>query len=401
MSAINNSDCCPYQQASLLQQALAPDKMRVGFFLGAGCPVSVRDNGEALIPAVAELTKKICQSLKSGKYKACLDAILKRLADSGEANPNIEIILSHIRALHDVIGKGKIDGVSKTELEELDKEICAHITSIVEKPLPSDDTPYHNLAKWIRGIKRAHPVEIFTSNYDLLMEQALEECQVPYFDGFVGSRNAFFDLTSIEQENLPARWTRLWKVHGSVNWWRNSKKDVERREKGKGEDRQMIYPSHIKYYQSRRMPYFAMLDRLRSFLGQGQAILVTCGYSFSDQHLNEIIKQGLSSNPTAVCFGLLFEEKSKYPEAIQCARQHPNLSLLALDGSVLGMTQSEWRNNQKIEHPLHELAVNVKEANKDKKEECEFILGNFKSFGDFLAKQITQNDMSESFTDGS
>ena len=33
---------CPYRQSTLLQQALAPGKMRIAFLLGAGCTVSIR-----------------------------------------------------------------------------------------------------------------------------------------------------------------------------------------------------------------------------------------------------------------------------------------------------------------------------------------------------------------------
>lgn len=35
---MNTSSHCPYRQSTLLQQALAPDKMRIAFLLGAGCP---------------------------------------------------------------------------------------------------------------------------------------------------------------------------------------------------------------------------------------------------------------------------------------------------------------------------------------------------------------------------
>ncbi len=46
---MNASSHCPYRQSTLLQQALAPDKMRIAFLLGAGCPVSIRiSEGEAL-----------------------------------------------------------------------------------------------------------------------------------------------------------------------------------------------------------------------------------------------------------------------------------------------------------------------------------------------------------------
>jgi len=60
---------CPYRQASLIQQALTPDKMRVAFFLGAGCPTSIRIADGAgtrpLIPDVSGLTGKVRGTLVS------------------------------------------------------------------------------------------------------------------------------------------------------------------------------------------------------------------------------------------------------------------------------------------------------------------------------------------------
>ncbi len=35
------------------------------------------------------------------------------------------------------------------------------------------------------------PIELFTTNYDLLLEEALEDEEIPYFDGFVGSKKSF------------------------------------------------------------------------------------------------------------------------------------------------------------------------------------------------------------------
>jgi hypothetical protein len=188
---------CPYRQASLLQQALAPDKMRVAFFLGAGCPTAIRvpdgTGTKPLIPDIDGLTKQVASTLNAtAKLKTSFAVILQRLSASGKAAPNIEEILSHIRALQEVIGSGNIDGLSQKDLLELDKEICRITTSVVSVQLPSDDTPYHHLAAWIGGVTRAHPIEVFTPNYDLLTEQALEKQRVPYFDGFIGSDRTFF-----------------------------------------------------------------------------------------------------------------------------------------------------------------------------------------------------------------
>lgn len=396
---------CPYRQATLLQQALEPDKMRVGLFLGAGCPVAVRipDGADTkpLIPDVAGLTTQVRTLLESSaKHKMTLVAVVKHLTDGSGAQPNIEAILSHVRGLCDVIRGSTLDGLSKTALAELETEIYEHTNKIVEVRLPSNETPYHRVTAWIRGIKRAHPVEIFTSNYDLLMEQALEESRVPYFDGFVGSDRTFFDIGSIEQDVLPPRWARLWKVHGSVNWWQTTAGRVERRAKRVDDnDRRVIYPTHLKYDESRRMPYLAMLDRLRAFLSQGQVVLVTCGYSFVDQHINDAILQGLSSNPNAICFGLLFGDRAKSAKAVEQARVNPNLSLLAADGAVLGTIERDWHPSEKTEHALNGLAVKTgaiagrTDAPDDR---CKLLLGDFKAFGEFLAQELSHRLDAES-----
>ena len=198
----------------------------------------------------------------------------------------------------------------RDNLVRLDISVCEQIRKIVSKPLPTSDTAYHTLASWIQAIPRERAVEIFTSNYDLSLEQALEEQLVPYFDGFVGSDSAFLDLDSMMEDDLPARWTRLWKIHGSINWWMTSKQNIRRsRDQVEGEQL-LIYPSHLKYDQSRQMPYYAMLDRLRVFLRTEQCVLVTCGYSFADEHINAIISQGLSGNSNAACLGMIFNDRS-------------------------------------------------------------------------------------------
>lgn len=397
---------CPYRQSKNLLDALASDKTKVAFLLGAGCPVSIPhpdgDGSKSLIPDIRGLTADVRKKLgESVHYKESFSAILNRFSGGIPADPTIEHILSHIHALQEVVRDGSIDGLNKTSLANLDSEICKIITEEVGVALPESNTPYHQLATWIGGIPRAHPVEVFTPNYDLLIEQAFEAHELPYFDGFVGSKQAFFDLASMENDALPVRWSRLWKVHGSVNWWSREEGEnpktlkVVRTDKPTAGDRQMIFPSHLKYDQSRRMPYLAMLDRLRDFLARGNAVLVTCGYSFADQHLNEVIFHGLRSNPTAICFGLLFGPRSSYSDALIKKQKHPNLSLLASDGAVLNTIERDWRSDANPEHVMHGLSVIKNEptvGGNTTPTNCEFQLGNFKYFGDFLAQQLSRFD---------
>ncbi len=291
VSPVASPTHCPYRRATDLLQRLAPGKMRVGFIIGAGCPLAVRvpdgERANPLIPDIAGLTKQVKDTLDADtELREGAKSAWERVIGRGILTPTVEDVLSHIRTLKALCGKGEIDGFPEALLIKLDRAICEQIRKIVSNPLPANDTPYHVLAKWIQAIDRDKPVEIFTTNYDLLLEQALEEQRVPYFDGFVGSDSAFLDLESMAEDDLPARWARLWKIHGSVNWWMTMRQKIRRsRDEGKGEQL-LIYPSHLKYDQSRQMPYFAMLDRLRMFLRSDQCVLLTCGYSFGDEHVS-------------------------------------------------------------------------------------------------------------------
>jgi len=251
---------------------------------------------DVLIPGIEGLTKVVCDKLASSEKKDDLEKVLGHFKTDGCNEPNIEDILSHIRSLRQVAGKEGVRGLTAIELDQLDNDICNTIVDLVDKELPGNDTPYHKVATWIGAIQRTQPIEIFTTNYDLLMEQALEKHRVPHFDGFIGSYRTFFDTYAIEEDELPSRWARLWKLHGSINWHQNDNGGVSR-VKVDSEQCHVIHPSHLKYDESRRMPYLAMIDRLRAFLKKPSSVLITCGYSFRDVHINANFLEGLQGKP--------------------------------------------------------------------------------------------------------
>jgi hypothetical protein len=400
---------CPYRRTTDLLQRLAPNKMRVGFFIGAGCSLSVQGaDGKPLIPEIAGLTKLVKSYLDNdAKLKIVAQTAWDRVAARSIPTPTVEDVLSHIRTLKSLCGKGAedaIDGFSSDLLDELDLTICEQVRNIVSKPLPTSDTPYHVLASWIQAIPRDKPVEIFTTNYDLSLEQALEEQLVPYFDGFVGSDSAFLDLDSMAEDDLPSRWARLWKIHGSINWWMTAKQKIRRsRDKVEGEQL-LIYPSHLKYDQSRQMPYYAMLDRLRVFLRTGQCVLLTCGYSFGDEHINAIIAQGLSGNPNAACLGMIFNDRKNVPKGVELAKRHANLTLLAADGGVVGTLDRVWDSIVKDENPAYPIAVATDlpdSRTTAPADRCKWLLGDFAALGRLLAHQLSTRDIEQGGSDAS
>ncbi|MCF4166654.1 SIR2 family protein [Zavarzinia compransoris] len=374
---------------SFVQQALSQSRKPIGFFIGAGCPLSVRVNErieggnrmtDPLIWDVTGLTIVIASQLDA-QQKATWDKVVTVVTADGGDGANIELLLSRIRTFASVAGSGEVRGLTSAELSALDTAICAIISKEVTRELPNKDTPYHNLAVWSRSIRRERPVHIFTTNYDLLLEQALEESSAPYFDGFVGTRKAFFDLGAVEDEGLlPPRWTRLWKIHGSLNWRLERNQSVVRSDQKSAEQGYLIYPSHLKYDQSRKMPYLAMLDRLKAFLLAPSALLFVCGYSFADEHINDVICRSLESNPSAQMFGALFGkiDDPRYALARQCALETPNLSLFGFDGAIIGRNKGVWASDDPDAIPF---PAGLIEKDGDN---ISFRLGDFAALGALL-----------------
>lgn len=386
------------RQVGYIQQALSHNKRPIGFFIGAGCPLSVRVNhrtegtqslSDPLIPDVAGLTDIIATKLKAkeGEQASAWDKLITLMNEDDEISPNIETILTQVRALRSVSGKGNVRGFIAADLESLDAEICKTISEEVNKSLPDERSPYHNLAIWTRTIERDQPVHIFTTNYDLLVEQAFEEAHAPYFDGFVGTRKAFFDLGAVENERLlPARWTRFWKIHGSINWKLDAHNNVIRSDAVDKDSHYLIYPSHLKYDQSRKMPYLAMLDRLKDFLLKQSSIVFISGYSFSDEHINDVLCRSLASNATAMAYAFIYGKLNdeKYQKARECALRTPNLSLVAFDGAIIGRNEGGWAYNEDSRAAFPDGIIVPIDAAEGEKKTCELRLGDFLQFSSLL-----------------
>lgn len=387
----------PNRQANYLQQCLSSNKKPLGFFLGAGCPVAVRvgtDGKLPLIPDITGITKMVRDDIAGCKdCGPLLKIVEEHFKKDGRKDTTVEDMLTHIRALRTVAGKDEVRGLSAEKLDKLDDKICELIHQVVDKTLPNAETPYHSLAVWVDAVQRDNPIEVFTTNYDLLMEQAFEDSCVPYFDGFAGVRKPFFDLRAMEEDMLPPRWARLWKLHGSVNWYKVKNKGVFRGTTNEDDvSKRVIHPSHQKYQESRRMPYLAMNDRLRAFLKKPTATLILCGYSFRDEHINEVIVQGLQFTQTAIAFALLFDRISEYSQAISLASKCPNLNILASDGGVIGGQESKWpEKDTDSVSPENAKWINwtpVDPGNADGKQTAEFVLGDFAVFGQFLQQLV-------------
>ena len=371
-----------------LRLLLSQDKAPLGFLLAAGCPLSVKeDSGDSLLPDMAGLTRIINDKHVADTADKPYKRLIKELNKANKDGSNLEDVLTYIRSMREVsTGGGSVRGFTEDELNNLEVEICETIATAVTKELPDGDNSYRRLARWVGSIDRAVPVEMFTTNYDLLLEQALEEQCVPFFDGFSGSIFPFFDIHSVEENELPTYWSRLWKLHGSVNW-KSMSKGVCRVSKGILDSPELIYPSKLKYDQSRKMPFLAMFDKLTNFLLKPHAVLFVCGYSFGDEHINDTIINALKVNQSANVVALMYGKMKKdadgklvAPEAVKRALERPNLSIWHDDEAVIGAQRREW--SKFVDDKNEFVNFNFKKV------DDRISFGDFDAFTSFLSELI-------------
>jgi hypothetical protein len=329
-----------------LRQILSQGRKRVGLLIGAGAPTAINvdekgnldENGSPLIPDVARLTNAVVEELDNADKK-----IVDTIKLSLKKDPNIEDILTQIRRLSEAIGTFEVHGVNGDGYKEIAERICAKIGQKVGPLLPQENNPYVELVSWISGTPRDHPIEIFTPNYDLLLEEAFERARVPYFDGFTGAHQPFFDSASISDNQLPSRWSRLWKLHGSLGW--QIVNDVVTRS-GNRNATNLIYPDHLKYDQISRQPYSALFDRLRNFLLTPDSLLICSGFSFGDAHICAVLDETLASNKHAAVLAFQYNNLSEEKLAEELALNRSNLSIYARDSAVVYGVPGKWRPGQ-------------------------------------------------------
>ena len=147
---------------------------------------------------------------------------LRRVRGGGR---NFEQVLSRLRRIATLLEEGsdQVDGLTAAKAHDLDRAICEQIVHALDVD-ETGPAPMLHFASWLARADYHLPVEVFTVNYDLGLETALESLGVPYFDGFVGSLKARFRIELVEASErdkdnwLPPFLARLWKLHGSVNW---------------------------------------------------------------------------------------------------------------------------------------------------------------------------------------
>jgi SIR2-like domain len=400
----------PRREIEKLREHLAAHDRPIAFLLGAGTSCSVRDvSGQPLIPNLAVIGDRCRAAMAAlgADYAAAYDSLVEESRSDSAVRvrePNVEQILDRVRLkISSMTSDDILAGVDRSHLADIEQAIRNTIATAVMPDASSIpvEIPHHALARWVGRATRSAAVEIFTTNYDTLLERGLEDQRVPVFDGFVGSREPFFEPRSLAHEQVApgAEWCRLWKIHGSVNWRRREAVSGERRivrgeESTSGE---MIFPSYEKYDKSRKQPYTAILDRLQRFLSAREdAVLVVLGYSFGDQHINEVVFDALKVRERLHVFAVQYSDPISGDDLWVEAMRTPNLIVYGPTAAIVGTIAGEWRLVEPVEDSTSDLLDIPFDSDAEPEHDQQsltgrFRLGDFAWFARYLDRMVDRN----------
>ncbi len=296
------------------------DSSRQNWLFGAG--ISYNSN----IPLMFPLTKRVETLIEQSKDKKNLE-IYKAITTELEEKSHIEHYLSHLGDLIALASRSKTKSSNigkskflKDELIHLYKSIIVAISDTVRYGYSSKDGTEiigtadcpkveieHHL-KFVQAIYQNRSnltsrskLIFFTTNYDTLLEDALALKKYNVIDGFSGGAVGYWNPKQEfgEQLNKPNN-CMLFKLHGSIDWQKDELKRLVRVRYGTkylaNKSDIMIYPQATKYIETQKDPFSYLFNGFRNALNSSDGnVLITCGYSFGDEHINAEIEDALST----------------------------------------------------------------------------------------------------------
>lgn len=367
----------------------------IGFFFGAGTSCSFG------LPNIVGLTNDVKNMLSFDEQQDFETAAKSAELLTGISPTTIEGILNYLRQIRSITGDRPDrthEGISGKTAQQLDVKICTSIFEAIKtKEQTADISELRRFFSWLNTLNKSSTKEIYTANYDMLFERAMEANYIPYFDGFVGAHEPFFCAESVDSFVLPsdmtANWIRLWKIHGSLNWEERrssdypDKKIVRVGKISKPKNELMIYPSREKYELSRKQPYIAYFDRLKTYLLRGELLFLISGYSFGDQHINSTIFECLRQN--ARLYAVVFCYRDEDIQVLEnYGKSHLNLCAYGPSKALVNGIIYEWKyDDTEDEAEKPELYWDSAES------KC--IIGDFKNMIKFIIENSGQKALIE------
>ena len=273
------------------------------FLLGAGC------SKHAGVPISPDMVKEVENLLKNNNKWEKYTNLYSYLRSSIEYSEgifgnfgnafNIEkllIIMSEIEKrdkniIYPFIGSWNL---RLAEVAGQNFENISLLKQLIKDELLDWTNPKNIIDKvdYYKGFERLHseigysPLRVFSLNYDLCFEKAMGDDEVE--QGF-DPKNNEWQYSNFEEIRKPFC---LYKLHGSINWYTDRHTGRLMLSNHPVTNPELIFGIDTKLKSTD--PYFFYTSEFRKWLLHKDCkIIVTIGYSFADNYINDLISQSL------------------------------------------------------------------------------------------------------------
>lgn len=266
-------------------------------------------------------------------YSEMIHAAVKKDAEknnrgAGNIEDYFRVINDLLRGLEiigDTDNSTKLKTVKETLLNGFISNISEIENCIAEADEDSRTKAFNNLVMFLMSFASRtgtrDRLQIFTTNYDRVIEAGSELAGLHLLDRFIGSLSPIFRSSRLDIDmhyNPPGirgepRYlegvTRFTKLHGSIDWVEFGNdirriglpfgaKEIAPYLKAPGlhadSTKIMIFPNSSKDRETAEYPYVELFRDFSAAICRPNSTLVTYGYSFGDDHINRIIRDMLT-----------------------------------------------------------------------------------------------------------
>ncbi|TMS50908.1 SIR2 family protein [Mycobacterium sp. DBP42] len=218
------------------------------------------------------------------------------------------------------------------------------------------------LGTFVGRVPTRDRLQIFTTNYDRVIEWGADRAGFRLLDRFIGSLEPVFRSSRLEIDyhySPPGSYKeprhldgvfRLTKLHGSLDWrWNQPEHQVVRVPSMFGTastvdaNELLIYPNAAKDVETSLYPYADLFRDFSSAVCRPNATLVTYGYSFGDDHINRIIRDMLTIPSAHILIIAYSDDGERITRFAESYRRTGQVSLMIGPSFAdIGRLTEEW-----------------------------------------------------------
>lgn len=271
---------------------------------GAGASLCARNGaGEPQAPSMVDLWNGVGAAVGPVAFAAICAKFPKAKIDD-----NIEKLLSLCKVYLELNEAAQADDADVNAVRNFVTQAESCILSKVD--FVSQTTALSAHEAYVRKIGRRgfrkSRAKIFTTNYDLTLEEAARRLRFTIIDGFSHSLDQVYDPQHFDFDIVRRDANKdapdyipnvfhLYKLHGSTDWRRIGTDVFRSRDNTTGKP-VLIYPRSSKYQEAFDPPYLDMMGAFQAALREPDTSLVIAGFGFNDDHISRPIISALETN---------------------------------------------------------------------------------------------------------